>query len=60
VAFFKGECYSKLRFSRERERERERVCEVRARCEVKICLKSLNEYIEGLLTRIVHFEVDDW
>jgi hypothetical protein len=42
------------------ERERERVCEVRARCEVKICLKSLNEYIEGLLTRTVHFEVDDW
>jgi hypothetical protein len=56
VAFFKGECYSKLRFSRERER----VCEVRARCEVKKCLKSLNEYIEGLLTRTVHFEVDDW
>lgn len=24
------------------------------------CLKSLNEYIEGLLTRSVHFEVDDW
>ena len=36
-----------------RERERERICEVRARCGVKICQKSVNEYIKGFLTRSV-------
>ena len=38
---------------RETERERERICEVRARCGVKICQKSVNEYIKGFLTRSV-------